>query len=292
MKKEVSLKKGLKVPMYLFNLKKGQRRNITNIDILILALIYTFSDKESKCYLTNTEIANLLDISKVQVSDRLHYLDKNKYLAIIQNNKKGRTLFIPSSLKEDITKSFSGEYKFLFIPSEIFNLKTISLSEKFILSYIVGFCKSGKLCKTSKKKLYKWFNISENTLQRALSKFKKLDLIETTNITNSFNRDCGREIKLNLDNLKAFYINEAQIYKAKIENVENAKVENVETVESIETVENINNVNNMNIDNLVFVNSIEDLLKLNLPKDAVQKLYFKLKSQTEEVKKLYNNFDS
>ena len=224
MKKEVSLKKGLKVPMYLFSLKKGQRRNITNIDILILALIYTFSDKESKCYLTNTEIANLLDISKVQVSDRLHYLDKNKYLAIIQNNKKGRTLFIPSSLKEDITKSFSEEYKFLFIPSEIFNLKTISLSEKFILSYIVGFCKSGKLCKTSKKKLYKWFNISENTLKRAVIKFKKLDLIETTNITNSFNRDCGREIKLNLDNLKAFYINEAQIYKAKIENVENAKV--------------------------------------------------------------------
>lgn len=182
--------------------------NISKEELITLFILFNFKKDKFKennknpLIISKKSLYNLIPFDRRSIKKYLFNLEQQNLLTY-----KEEIYYI----KFDIKIHLSKEYKklgYIFIPKEILYNKNLSSSEKLILSYLRGYTKDGLKCNKTNKDIIYDLKISKRTLDRALNKFKKLNLIETeshgrnvyigtlnNNITNYFKNADIREIK-------------------------------------------------------------------------------------------------
>lgn len=170
-------------------------------DVILISYLYNIiKNRKNKVVSFNINaISKATNLSEKTIRNRFNDLCR---IGKIKFSKDKKTIRFNDIFEEYLSKSNTT----FFIPNDILFNKDLTDKQKLILSYIVGFTSHDKECTSFNKTIMNTLNVSEATLKTALSKFKKLGLIDSSLSDTGRGFIKKRKISANMEAINNYYI--------------------------------------------------------------------------------------
>ena len=188
-----------------------ERRKLTRSDLAIMGVIYTFSDMENGCTYSYDDFQRKLRVSRATVARTLNYL---KLCGKISQDKTHKT---STSYRFNKTTEKACIRTYLCLYTSKFNIdgkkQYLTKAEIDVLSLMItqsNYSDRGKTYRGSIRKIGQILSLSNNTVQKTISKLLKTGIIFQS----------GKDKGINGHKMSVYHINEKLIRQEEYEGCE------------------------------------------------------------------------